>query len=297
MFKIQSLDLTFFLAVIITICTATSPLIQMCIYFVRDVCHPCNQSDHGAERCAEIRNDMKIISFEKNVTKIDYESYVNSNIKIIKIGEKQTLYMCDSRDAYMHVRAPDYYPLDRKLHYPFVYVHPGVVKLYTPFQECIHNHCLGKSNQFQCSIGFVTDLDFTFNKHVTPKFIQNITSANILAFGMKSLSTNNFFQYACNLIYLDLKMPNLDYFSCYVFETLENLRLLSFAYIKFPIEHYKCIFLYNKNLVRIEAGSFKFWNTCDDNDVTKSNAPTTITMSNIVEYDDNNVITPFDPFF
>ena len=244
----------------ISILTSLTTLDQMCLSVFRFVCIPCNISRDDPVNCLEIDDEKKVINFSGSETRVDYEKYVNTNIKIIMEDGTYTLYSCDS---YLKVSQTVYFPIGRKLEYPTIAFSSRSLHDYTPFQDCLNMYCLLNKNHFRCETAFLDKFHFGFDYHVTHKCVQNITMASITTPAIQYLDFNHFFEYAYNLIYLQLELPNLRYFNCQVFRGLRNLRLLDFMHSNFTLDEYKCIFRYNRNLVKIVTEKVFIWNTCD----------------------------------
>ena len=111
--------------------------IQMCISAIKLACVPCTKEQFTRLRCG----DEKTIHFSGRHGKIDYESYINSNVKIIEEDLQWTLYSCNPHDGYIHVSKSTYYPIARKLEYPPLYDISREIHDKWPFQQC-PNHTL-----------------------------------------------------------------------------------------------------------------------------------------------------------
>ena len=234
-----------------------------CLSYVKKVCVACTRSQ---QKCLKIDNGTKTVFFSDN-SKIDYESYVNSNVKVIYEEDKITMYSCDVHNCpYIHLKPLTYYPIDFHLLYPNYYFiqHDSVTThTVTSFQHCLSQHCSRIDNMLECSNDKMDAFEFEFDKHVTLKCIQNITSAIIVTSKLTSVSYNKFFHYAFNLIYLRLYVRSTFYFDCYTFQSLRNLRVLEFTMKTLPKNQYECIFQHNRNLIKIKVAEFSIWNKCE----------------------------------
>ena len=222
-------------------------------------CNPCETIDN----CDNITNEIKVINYRSNNTQIvDYGSYVNGNIKIIKELTKITFYSCDG--DYFQVSRNNYYPLNGKLQFKVIPIKLAFYRVHMKFQESLERHCRRNSNNFISADKDVYRLDFVFRKSIRVKCLQNITTATIISNRIIVLKENRFFQYAYNLVHLQLEFQNLQSFSCFVFRNLSQLRIVEFPFTAdIHIESYKCILPNNRNLAEIKVGNTSVWNTCD----------------------------------
>ena len=252
---------------------------QLCLSLQKTICYPCTKSKNDYGICTEIRDEMNTIIFNDigSKTKIDYDSYVNSNIKIIHEHLTTTMYSCDVNDKYIHVNKSNFYPIDRSLRFPKYPTPTRKSNIKTPFEHCLATYCLTNNNYFTCKIHLVDNFDFEFNVYVTMKCVQNITKAHISSSSLTHLYLNQFFKHAYNLIYLTLSVHNLKYFTCSVFEDLLNLRLLDFSYFNLPMDRYRCIFQHNNKLIRVRVANVYIWSYCDNVSTTTSTVSTTVT--------------------
>ena len=236
---------------------------QMCLPSINKVCLACTLSLDESEKCLKIDTEMKTVIFSGKKFAIDYDSYVNSGVKMINEDDTITMYSCNVNDTYIQVTPSIFYPTDRKLRYPkyHVVIHDNVTV--TPFQDCLNKFCLIHINFLKCVNQSIDQFDFNFNKHVTLQCVQNITIALISTLKLTSITYNNLFYYASNLIYLRLHVHNLFHFDCYTFQGLRNLRILEFMTKSVSINKYECVFKYNPNLIKIQVGNFSIWRTCE----------------------------------
>ena len=256
---------TVLISILIPVSTINTIEDHMCLSFIVNVCFMCSKTQIDGGQCMKLNDEMNTIVVSGHKVKIDYKSYINSHIKIIEEDTKVTLYSCDIFNAYTRYYKRTYYPIGRELRYPKYNLPPYLNNVDKSFQRCIKTYCLTNMNMnyFECLRQDVKDFDFVMDSQKVLTCVQNITMAYISTSNLTRLHLNTFFQYAYNLIYLQLDLQNLRYVSCNIFKTLSNLRLLDFGYNNFPRDHYECVFKHSENLIKIDAKDVTVWNKCD----------------------------------
>ena len=232
-----------------------------CLNSTKNVCHPCEKSAYNIHYCEAITKGMKIVSFGK-IAKVNYESYLNSNIRIINERSKVTLYSCYG--DYIQVKSYSYYPIKEKVHLKSIHLAVNHNPVHAKFQKCLEVYCFVNHNIFVCFDETVNRLDFFFNSIITTNCVQNITAAHIASNKITNLKFNLFFYFGRNLIYLHLNFLNLESIDCFVFQNLIYLRIIEFStnLIK-NLKSYKCILNHHINLIKISIGEDTIWNNCD----------------------------------
>ena len=243
------------------------PFIKPVMYCLKESqieCYPCEVTDLHDGNCVRPTRRTKVINFRSNRTPIvNYDWYVNSNIKIIQEHTKFTFYSCNS--AYFQVSRNSYYPIKGTLHLRRVPMKFGYHRTHNSFQTSLENYCKMPTNKFRSTEQDVDSLDFVLSGRITSECLQNITTATIVSNRITVLKKMLFFEYADNLVNLKLEFMNLEAFSCVVFENLTRLSIIEFPFtIAIHIESYKCILHNNRNLVKIQVGSITIWNNCDE---------------------------------
>ena len=238
---------------------------QMCTTPENDICHACQPFNHSdsIKFCQNITKNVHQINFygTKNV---NYDSYKNSNVKIIVEPEKRTFYPCGINSSYITVNRNSYYPIQLNLNLSNVHLPITYSSIETYFQKCVEKYCFNKNNRFECLDPLVDSLDFTFNSVVTPKCIQNITFANISSPNLSEIRQNTFFLNAVNLIFLKLDLIDLKLFENNVFQHLRHLKTIEVVYLYTESELIvnNSIFRYNPDLILITVPDRRIWNMC-----------------------------------
>ena len=243
--------------------------VRFCLNHVSRVCYPCDRTNVTSAYCHQITNDMKIIYFQKE-TLIRYESYINSNIKIIKEPTKVTYYqsscMYNSQNYYYQVQANTFYPIENELNFSPLPVGKLSVATnkYSRFQTCLEIYCRFRvNNHLTCSDDHIDGFDFVLNENVTLTCIQNITSINIRSRSISEMYLNTFFRNVYNTVHMDLMLDNLQHLDCATFHTLQNLREIEIqSRNTVQVNSDQCLFRYNPNLVLVVINRNWYWSTC-----------------------------------
>ena len=258
----------------------------LCDRYLNQICVVCPAVKADVTKCQKITDNMKIIVDDGNHTRIDYDQYVNSHVRIIRVKNKVTYYTCYNKaEPYFHVDSYTYFPLAQKTTY--VKKRPTIAyqQLQTRYQKCLDNHCLKKPYSiFKCTGLGMVDLNFTYTSNVTNDCLRGITYVNTDVKTMSQIYLDQLFHETYNLIYLKIQIDHLDHLNCNDFETLQNLRELHLNFNKSEKQDLNCIFLYNPNLVIIFYNSQMIFNKCDKFDRQMD-----------IDNDDYNLHSHFDP--
>ena len=239
---------------------------------------------NGTEsHCDEITNHTAVIHYAKEL-KIDYKSYINSNVQMIEEPAKITFYSC-LRDAdYLQVSRHNYYPIDGG----------RTVKLFAErklkcnrgpvgyFYDCLELHCFyNRANRLYCTSRIYDSLNIVLKSAVTYLCVQNITYANIWVKNVSNVANvNHFFQYANNLVYLVLRLKDNSSLTCSSFIHLQNLRVAKLWFdLPINVSALECMFRYNPNLVKIEFNGHVIWNQCTNFKYSESQKQTVVNIA------------------
>ena len=262
-------------------------LIQ-CIVYIKPKCVFCDPMVNSKFECAPITADQKLVEFttNSNLSQIDYNSYLNSGIRMILEPTKVTFYSCFKDITYFQVNRKTYFPIENRMFATKrIRMRRSIGKLNsTIFQTCLETYCKQVHNhRLGCYDPFLVSLDFQFNNAITSLCLQGITFAHILSDQITELRSNSFLSEMNNLVYLKIDLPNLHFFYCNTFMHLRNLRLMDF-YVKLST-NITCLFKHNPNIVRIEFMNEIAWNSCEPKgDVTDDDQQTVVQLQTTVKF-------------
>ena len=259
----------------ITICLlifflmSDSEMTQLCLSYFKTMCYSCNNVNIDNNYCIEITTDMKLIHFDYNLT-IDYQSYINTNIKMIEEPGIVTYYPCWNPIGYFQVNSYTYYPIERIPGFPVKSsLADGFRTRRNHFQKCLETFCLKfKDNSLKCLNPLIDSLDFEFNAIVHVNCIQNVTYAYIDSDRLLRIRRNYFFHQAFNLVHLKLNFKNLTSIKCDSMQYLRNLKEVIINILNFTNRiNPMCIFRKNPYLVKVTINNQNFWNPCKVNSI------------------------------
>ena len=256
---------------------------QLCLSYMKDVCYPCERTGHDKHVCKPMTNTTKIIEFEANTTQINYESYRNTNIKIINEPTKITFYSCHPNVTYFQVYRDTYYPVKQAVLWDKMLLFPHKLAQHSTdsFQTCLETYCERiRSHRLGCHSPDMDSLNFTLSNSIGTLCIREITVAYIYSTKITEITPNLFFRYAIHLIHLKIDLPKLRSIICNSFWYLRHLRLIDLYVGTNQTENTKCLFQYNPNLVKIEIYNKIIWNECDTYRVFNGNDHVQIKMIN-----------------
>ena len=227
-------------------------------------CMQCSLERIEKKQCGPLTSLMRTIYLTSELPQIDYKSYINSTIKIIRTYDTITYYSCEN---YIEINSHNYYPTSEVLNTSHILV-PKIYSIgRTIFQLCLNQYCLVRNvNTFFCENYFLKHVIFIFDESVTFTCLQNITMANIKIEDLAIAGLNNFFHYAFNIIFLVLQTKHLNHFSCHIFSDLRMLRDLYLSTtnnMESSNFSYQCLYQYCRNLIKVSLNNQVTWNECN----------------------------------